>query len=82
MVRSTFSTSFHRRASALSLVALDATVENITINPSSKKATILLNLNLVMLRISAIKPIFAIFWDFDGVGQVIPTNAYFRKVWI
>jgi len=30
----------------------------------------------------AIKPIFAIFWDFDGVGQVIPTKAYFRKVWI
>jgi hypothetical protein len=34
------------------------------------------------VRISAIKPIFAIFWDFDGVGQEIPTKAYFRKVWI
>jgi hypothetical protein len=31
---------------------------------------------------AAIKPIFAIFWDSDGVGQVIPTKAYFRKVWI
>jgi hypothetical protein len=31
---------------------------------------------------SAIKPIFAIFWDFDGVGQVIESELVHRKVWI
>jgi hypothetical protein len=31
---------------------------------------------------SAIKPIFAIFWDFDGVGQVIATKLLTRRVWI
>ena len=28
------------------------------------------------------KPIFAIFWDFDGVVQVISNNALSKKAWI
>jgi hypothetical protein len=36
----------------------------------------------VFRRISAIKPIFAIFWDFDGVGQLIATKQLTGRVWI
>jgi hypothetical protein len=31
---------------------------------------------------SAIKPIFAIFWNFDGVGQLIATKLLTKRVWI
>jgi len=34
------------------------------------------------VRISAIKPIFATFGDFDGVGQLIATKLLTKRVWM
>jgi hypothetical protein len=34
------------------------------------------------LRTAAIKPIFALLWDFDGVGQLITTRLPPRREWM